>query len=447
MNVAKIKKFAPILSGLIIISLTSSKAYAGENMIELEGLVYLLLNENEAQVTSASQGESYNIPERITVESRRYDVTSIGPKAFYSNQALISIKLPANLCFIEDKAFAKCTNLKEINFPESLNRIGNYAFLECEHLAQTLSFDSDVILEDGCFSYCKSIESADLSLIHNLGIQAFEGCSALKTIKFNRSLKEIPDYSFRGCTMLENVDLPSSITRIGDYAFCDNKNLTILTIPRNVSEIGEGSFSNCTRIAQVKFECKDAAIAERAFEGLTSLRNLYTQGISNIGSAAFAGCSSLEWIEIGESTESLSNKVFSSCPGLKTIYSHPTWTPSIRFDTFDEYTKIEANLLVEKSALNNYRLAPDWCDFLHILPTEVFPLSIFEITEDASIEVVDISEEIMRVKCDTPVQLYHSNGISISGKKISEGIYEFKAFPGLSILRSTYGSKKILLQD
>ena len=58
----------------------------------------------------------------------------------------------------------------------------------------------------------------------------------------------IPTEAFDSCTALKTVSIPSSVTSIGDYAFSGCTSLTSVTIPSSVTTIGQQAFSGCTSL-------------------------------------------------------------------------------------------------------------------------------------------------------------------------------------------------------
>lgn len=109
----------------------------------------------------------------------------------------------------------------------------------------------------------------------NMGAEAFDGCTSLRSITLPNTLTVVPDKAFRNCTSLTaSFFIPISVTRIGDYAFqgctgfsvglSSNSNLTHIGahafegtklgwiyIPANVTEYGDQAFANCANLTSV----------------------------------------------------------------------------------------------------------------------------------------------------------------------------------------------------
>ena len=61
-------------------------------------------------------------------------VTTIGPSAFSSNSALVSVGIPDGVEIIESEAFQFCENLSSLTLPSSVKSIGSKAFEDCINL-------------------------------------------------------------------------------------------------------------------------------------------------------------------------------------------------------------------------------------------------------------------------------------------------------------------------
>ncbi len=85
---------------------------------EKGGIYYMPTSENEVEVTNKDINcNSYIgnvvIPNTITVDNNKYNVTSIGNNAFNSCNALVNITVSSNVTSIGNYAFSNCVNLKE----------------------------------------------------------------------------------------------------------------------------------------------------------------------------------------------------------------------------------------------------------------------------------------------------------------------------------------------
>jgi hypothetical protein len=104
----------------------------------------------------------------------------------------------------------------------------------------------------GAFQQCSSLESVWVpkNLI-NVGYYGnynyagvFSGCSALKTVTFEKGITRIPDNLFRECLGLESISIPNTVTEIGSYAFCDCPALIEVVFQGPTPQFDETAFQN-----------------------------------------------------------------------------------------------------------------------------------------------------------------------------------------------------------
>lgn len=123
-------------------------------------------------------------------------VLEIGQGAFYYNDTLQEVKLPASLIYIGQEAFTYCSSLQQIDLPEGLQELGSHAFYNCSGLT-TITIPASVSKID---TYC------------------FWACEALADVKLQEGLLEIGDSAFYN-TGLVSIDLPDSVESIGYSTF------------------------------------------------------------------------------------------------------------------------------------------------------------------------------------------------------------------------------------
>ena len=108
--------------------------------------------------------------------------------------------------------------------------------------------------------------------ITKMGIEAFSGCTSLRSATLPTSLTKIPDNAFQDCTDLRSVTIGSYVTSIGDSAFAGCDSLEEVTIPPNVTRIGYDAFDDFTLIKGYNGTAaqKDAEENDIDFENLGS---------------------------------------------------------------------------------------------------------------------------------------------------------------------------------
>ena len=180
------------------------------------------------------------------------------------------------------------------------------------------------IIGDGAFKECHQINSVTLSLIGEIGNEAFYDCDNMTSISLPTTLTAIGDKAFKLCTSLSSLELPISLERFGEYAFDCCISLTSIVIPERVGTISQGAFMNCYGLTEVILSRNTTVIHGSAFScsGLTSIE--LSENILYIGTSAFCGTKLTEitipngvtWFEVA----------FDHCENLKTVNLPETFT-------------------------------------------------------------------------------------------------------------------------
>ena len=95
------------------------------------------------------------------------------------------------------------------------------------------------------FENCVLLEEVDLSQtgIKEINYGAFYNCSALRKVKFPKTLTMIGPQVFYGCSALKELDFSKTkVKEIGESAFFNCKKLKVVRLPKTVTKIGEWAF-------------------------------------------------------------------------------------------------------------------------------------------------------------------------------------------------------------
>ena len=109
----------------------------------------------------------------------------------------------------------------------------------------------------------------------NLGVRAFEDCTALGGVWLEEGVTEIPPFAFARCETLSCVEMHEGLEVIDDLAFWNCSNLAFIRIPRSVKRIGASAFENCSNLRMVVFEGVPEQISPEAFKGCDALNRIY----------------------------------------------------------------------------------------------------------------------------------------------------------------------------
>ena len=143
---------------------------------------------------------------------------------------------------------------------------------------------------------------------------AFNGKTALTSIKIPNSVVGLSAYEFEGCTNLESVTLSNSMNFLSTEMFYGCTSLTGITIPSSVTGISYNVFYNCTSLQSIDIP----------------------SGVTTIGQNVLYGCSSLTSIIINATTpQYLANGAFDNsnncpiyvpCESVEAYKSAPGWS-------------------------------------------------------------------------------------------------------------------------
>ena len=343
--------FTSILAYKAIAEL-KDKTFGG---FEVDGIYYLSTSDMEVEVTFKDKNyKSYTgevvIPSEITVDEKKYNVTSIGKNTFANCSGLTSVTIPNSVTSIGGSAFSGCSGLTSITIPNSVISVDNYAFNGCTSLKDLKIEDGTEILELG-YNYYNSNYSTGKGLFYDC---------PLETVYLGRNLSYNTSQSygyspFYNQKALKSITIGNSVTSIGDYAFSYCSGLTSVTFESiTPPSIGQNAFYNVDATFKTPFASvlaykailKDKAFASHEVEGFYYMPTSETEvevtlnpskysgdvvipleitvdekkyNVTSIGKNAFTNCSGLTSITIPNSVTSVGNYAFDNCTSLKDL--------------------------------------------------------------------------------------------------------------------------------
>ena len=241
------------------------------------------------------------------------EVTSIGSKAFSTNETIGAIHIPDTVTDIGAYAFYKCPNLTAINVD-----INNEYYSSIDGVL--FNYKGDVLIQYPCakanaeyavpdsvsfinpyaFYACNNIVSlATPDSLTELGEYAFAFCNNMASFTMGNSVETIGAYAFRSCTSLTSLDISAGVTSIGNNAFENCKSLLSIKIPDRVTDVGSKTFYACYGLVVVELPDTLITIGEKAFGSCTSLDYLFIpRTVQNISPSAFENCKSLYMFDV-----------------------------------------------------------------------------------------------------------------------------------------------------
>ena len=213
---------------------------------------------------------TYHAPALVSVDLS--SLTSIGKNAFATCKYLTSVKLGNELTEIAEGAFQNCDNLTTVNL-ENVKTFNGYAFAECNLLVANLANATFI----GEYAFCYNEELPSLILGGDEVVieeGAFSYCNSLNKVDGEENATKVGDYAFAYCD-INSVDL-SSAEYIGTHAFYrENVTEFELKLGDKLSDIGDNPFPNC--IIAPFFKVEDIMFGDM----LMGTKNVYTYDLSD----------------------------------------------------------------------------------------------------------------------------------------------------------------------
>ena len=238
---------------------------------EVEGIYYLPTSDTEVEVLSNPSKYTGDvvIPAEITVDDKKYTVTSIGNNAFYGCTSLTSIELPSTITSIGTNAFYNVSATFKVPFASAL------AYKAFDEL-KNKTFEGQNI--DGLYYLPTSETEVEVTMnpTKYSGDIVIPDTISVDSIKYK--VTSIGYRAFYNCSNLTSIDIPESISFIGPNAFVNCSSLTSLTIPSKVGYFDKSCCSGCTSLKTLIISDSEKELAfggfitpEEVWEGLGEL--------------------------------------------------------------------------------------------------------------------------------------------------------------------------------
>lgn len=358
-----VKKFTlakdALLSDGVLVGLTSCEEFVveeGNTSFVAEGGV--LYNKNKSTLIRYPQSKadtSFAVPEGVTQIG-----DSSTQSAFFGASNLTSVSIPASVRTIGAAAFYNCNALTNIDFLAAKD--GNNFDLSIGEDAFGYSGLTSIViparvaavggLSRGTFRNNTSLTSVTFekgSRITSIPTEAFNFCTALKSIHLPATVTEIERNAFIYCKSLAAVTIEEggeilkigntafkgtklsvtninalikNVTEISEYAYQETTSTVdedgTLVIPEGITTIGREAFRKANGIKKIQFPSLLVSIESYAFSECSNLTEVVIpDGVISIGDSAFRGCASLKKVVVPSSVVDLGNYAFISCFALE----------------------------------------------------------------------------------------------------------------------------------
>lgn len=192
----------------------------------------------------------YNGNSKKVVIPSQFDVIEIN--CFYKNSDIESVEIPESVRMIKSGAFLDCPNLKMVKIPGNLYSVASDAFGDTENTAKILKTHPNyeeingfiINKSNNCLLFAMDKTKVTYEIPENItyiGLDAFSGCTNLKTITIPENVDYLEMMSFFGCSNLETINFPKGLKYIGGAAFALCQNLKNFTLPDGIEIISIGN--------------------------------------------------------------------------------------------------------------------------------------------------------------------------------------------------------------
>ena len=227
------------------------------------GIYYNIKSDGSLEVTGlASWATKADILSSVTIDGKKYRVTSIGANAFKGRSDITYLSIPYSVTSIGADAFKNCGSHISVNIadPESWCKME----LANEHSCP-LSSAGKMLVHD------KETTTIDIpETVTSIAAFTFYQCSCLKTLNIPGSVTSISSSAFEDCDYLTSVNLSEGLKTIGGSAFEGCKRLPVIKIPSTVTTIKVNAFKNCTGLTDVYCNAKKVPTTDAsAFDGVS----------------------------------------------------------------------------------------------------------------------------------------------------------------------------------
>ena len=235
---------------------------------------------------------------------------------------------------------AQKSRITSVVIEDGVTSIGDNAFEDCSALKSVSGMKGVTSLGKWAFYKGTSLESFAIpSGVKSIPDCLFYDCSKLNSVTIHNQVASIGSSAFFGCSILKTLSIPDSVQTIGYYAFGGCNELETINIPDGVTKIPSNAFSSCYALKKLDIPQSVTEIGSGAFNGCKSLGEdsngtiAIPANVTAIGSEAFRGCSALTSLALPQTVNSIGHTAFQGCSNLETI-NIPSGVKSIEHDTF-----------------------------------------------------------------------------------------------------------------
>lgn len=268
----------------------------------------------------------------ISIQSLNYDVINEEKhlvSVMRGDSASGEITIPATVMIdgqtytvtkISDNGF-KEASITAVTIESDIIEIGDRAFDGCSQL-RSVKFNTITKVGDDAFSNCEMLTDFDFTGVRDtISFMAFMYCSSLKTMKTSTTLSCIMSNAFNGCDSLNTVHINSPYVETIEFGtFDSNKLLEDLYICDGLKSIGNQAFFGCKSLKSFTAPSTLKEIGEGSFQKCSALASLNLNfGLDSIKSSAFEDCALTGRLELPITLKKINYGAFQNNKGLTEV--------------------------------------------------------------------------------------------------------------------------------
>ena len=249
-------------------------------------------------------------------------LAAIGSYALYGCTGIPSIRLPASLKTVGDRAF-QSVPVSVLELPAGLTSLGAYSLYGTA--LRTLLVPTSSVVSLGGNALDSTHSALKIYVTDSLVASYKSAWSAYSSRIYSMNCILENGMAISGSTFLQyfgsetQVVLPANVTSVGAYAFAGT-GVQSVVVPGNVRTVGSNSFSGCASLQSVRLLDGVRTIAANAFYGASALLNVNIPNtVTEIGANAFNGCASLTDVVVPEGVTAIESSTFYGCSSLREV--------------------------------------------------------------------------------------------------------------------------------
>ena len=235
-------------------------------------------------------------------------------------ELIIPEELDGNKVYaIESYAFQRNANIASVTMPTGLKKISNNAFYGCSALKSVKFNEGLTFLGSYSFSGTGLTEVSLPSTLED-ATYPFSNCQITKAV-FAEGTVKVPSFIFDNCPKLAEVNLPKTVEKIGSYAFKNCSSLKEFDFHEGITFLGNYAFSG-TAITEVTLP-STLTDATYPFESTSNIEKAtFAEGTTTIPSWIFHDCKKLTEVNLPKTVTKINSYAFQNCSALEKITLH-----------------------------------------------------------------------------------------------------------------------------